>query len=111
MSNELYDIQLLKKQTGGDPDFTNHMINIFIDEAPKLVEKLSSHYSNEDIEGVRFVSHQLKGNFRSMGIHCWEDLRAIELAAKENDLDKIEPEMKSVQDKFPKIIEALKREL
>jgi hypothetical protein len=46
-----------------------------------------------------------------MGIHSWEDLRAIELAAKEEELGKIETEMESVQEKFPKIIESLKREL
>ncbi|MDR9398274.1 Hpt domain-containing protein [Salibacter sp.] len=111
MSNELYDIEQLKMATGNDPDFTNHMIKVFLEEAPKLFDKLSNHFEVNDPKGVRFIAHQLKGNFKAMGIHSWEDLRAIELAAKEEELGKIETEMESVQEKFPKIIESLKREL
>mgnify|MGYP000641991217 CR=1 FL=1 len=111
MSHKLYDIEQLKKQTGGDPYFTNHMINVFINEAPKLINELNKHYINKNNEGVKFTSHQLKGNFKSMGIHCWKDLKAIELAAIENELDKVQKEIESVHDKFPKVIEALKQEL
>lgn len=110
--SEYYDLAVLKETAGGDEDFVKQLIQIFIDSAPDDFEKLIDLYESGNIEETGKVAHKMKSSARSMGVYLWEDLFLIEQIGKGN---KPEEELQSAVEKlkndFPKVLEAIKKEL
>ncbi len=72
----ILDIAHLSGFTGGDPDFENQVLNIFLDNAPGYLISLSE----TDTENWKAAAHKLKGAARSIG--AWRLACAAERAEK-----------------------------
>ena len=64
----------LSKFTGGDPDFENQILGIFLDNAPKYLVELDTI----DVGNWKATAHKLKGAARSIG--AWQLARQAERA-------------------------------
>ena len=56
------DWELASKATGDDADLLRDLIGIFLDELPKLLEKLSVAIGENNASEVKNVAHKLKGS-------------------------------------------------
>ena len=77
------DLDHLKKIVGNDPAFLRQVLQIFIDNAPKDVAKLSRFAQDGDHEKVAFFAHKLKSASGAIGFNeAYEAFRDIEALAK-----------------------------
>ena len=110
--SKYYDHSVLEETAGGDKNFVNQLVQIFLDSAPADFEKLIQHYESGEIEEAGKVAHKMKGSSRSMGIYIWETLYNIEQIGKKNiPQDKLPDEIEKLKTDFPEIIKELKEEL
>ncbi len=57
---------LLYSRLGGDPDL-GELVVLFVDEMPSRMATLSEYFKGGDLEGLRRITHQLKGAAGSYG--------------------------------------------
>lgn len=112
-AEDFYDINVLKKNTGDDPAFTAHMINLFLKQAPLQLEELKTAADKADWDAMSKTAHKMKSGFRSMGIHSLvEDALAFEEDGRElQNLDTISERVATFEAKLIATLEFLSQEL
>lgn len=79
MQTPLYDLSKLEAISKGNKQFTNKMIQIFIDQTPKSVYELKEAYEKGNYEKVKALAHRIKPSVNTMGIDTLKnDLSEIE---------------------------------
>lgn len=113
MNNQYYDLSILRQMTGGDKDFMNHMIQVFIEEAPIQIEEIKNAFNTNNLTVVSSVAHKLKSSCKSMGILKAPDLVfEIEKNTKELNLQgELEEKIAYVEALLHEVIDQLKKEL
>ncbi|MCF7972546.1 MAG: response regulator [Phycisphaerae bacterium] len=88
VSGSPLDISILRSQCNGDDDMMHMIIQIFIEEAPKIIKSLAKAINDGISEEVELHAHSLKGMSAQIGA---ETLRQkayeLECAGKENKPD------------------------
>jgi HPt (histidine-containing phosphotransfer) domain-containing protein len=64
---EIYNLDYLKRMSGGDHRFLKEMINIFLSHVPLEIEKLREAAKENDLETAKQVAHKLKSSASMMG--------------------------------------------
>ena len=84
MSEEkLYDLVQLNELSGGNDDFVNKMVQMFIDMAPETLDNLNSGLAEGDYDRVGAAAHKIKPSLDMMGIAVLKDkIRTLEGNAK-----------------------------
>lgn len=85
MKNHLYDLSILSQMTGGDKEFMNHMIRVFIEEAPQQIQEIKTAFSKNNTASISTVAHKLKSSCKSMGVLKLPDL-ILEIEKNAQDL-------------------------
>jgi len=93
-------LDYLQEFSGGDTDFIHEMVETFLEEAPKNIEKLCQAFEAEQWEDLYRAAHQLKPNYKMLGMASQENTAiAIEKAARD-ELPK---------SRLPQLVESLKQ--
>jgi HPt (histidine-containing phosphotransfer) domain-containing protein len=84
MSEEkLYDLIQLNELSGGNDDFVNKMVQMFIDLAPETLDNLNNGLAEGDLDRVGGAAHKIKPSLDMMGIVVLkEKIRTLEANAK-----------------------------
>ena len=69
-------------QIEGEPDFVVELIDLYLDEVPRLFDSLHSAIQNNDATTVKRAAHSLRG--------CSGNLGVLQIAAIADDLEHLE---------------------
>ena len=73
-ADQHFSIQSLDKYTGGDPDLTIQLIEIFLKQVPEAIEKLEAAIPEGDWKNVHAIAHKVKS---SVAIFDLNDLKKL----------------------------------
>jgi len=84
MSEEkLYNLIQLNELSGGNDDFVNKMVQMFIDLAPETLDNINIGLAEGDLDRVGAAAHKIKPSLDMMGIVVLKaKIRALEGNAK-----------------------------
>jgi len=66
-SLDLSKLQQLQEITGGDPDFLVELIDVYLEDAPRLFATMKDALSRDDAESTIRAAHDLKSNSLNLG--------------------------------------------
>jgi PAS domain S-box-containing protein len=113
---QLYDLDLLRKDTRNNPAFIIKMLTIFIDTIPAIVERMREHYAKGEMDAISTLAHKIKPTLDGTGISSLHDtIRNIENYREKKrtseqmaaDLDRLEEVIGVVTREFHVEIEKL----
>ena len=83
MSNLLYDLSYLEELSGGNQEFIQELVNLFIETVPEHVEKIEKALTNGDLAEIGREAHKLKSTISSIQVHSViEKVKQIEAIGK-----------------------------
>ncbi|MBT8305838.1 MAG: Hpt domain-containing protein [Maribacter sp.] len=92
----IYNLDKINEMAGGDEDFINSVISVFLEEVPQDLEGLENALAQQNYEQVYQLAHKIKPNVDLLGM---EQTRAIALQIE--TLGKNEANMSEIRDIFP----------
>jgi PAS domain S-box-containing protein len=97
-------------QTAQDVKFFIELLDIYISDLPKIVEKIETAVEKKDFHKLRFFAHKLKGNSLTLGIDNFVQLCDIlEKAGKESKMNKATVECcKKLVNNFENVVDEIK---
>ena len=100
MENKLYNLKSLEKIAGGNTDFIQKMIDLFLKITPVHVEEIKSHFKNKKYKEIGDVAHGMKPSIDQMGIiSLYQTIRDLENEGKNNGrAEKIEKLIKEIDE-------------
>lgn len=111
LNREVLD-QLTSLQTSEKPDFVAHVINLYLVESPKLIEKLKLAADAADVTGIASAAHTLKSSSANLGAttltRLCDDIQASARTAGTNEASKL---VERVETEFACVQAALAAEL
>lgn len=109
----LVNLDFIKKNTGNNPGFLKEMVQLFIANLPKDMNKLVEAKNNNDWQTVGAVAHKMKPNIDIIGVECLhETIRNIEKNARsESNLDEVAEEVSFMEEKVSQIQDELQEHL
>lgn len=86
-------ISFLKDLTSEeDIFFFIELIDIYLNDTPKTIQKLSEAITTDDAKKVEFFAHKVKGSSLTLGIvKVFELAEKIELCGRKNELENLQP--------------------
>ena len=95
------------KQISG-ADFTNELIDAFLDDAPAMIQNMQTAVASGDVESFRRNAHSLKSNAYTFGAADLGALaRELERMGKENNLE-VGDRLHVLEQAFHNVAEELK---
>jgi len=96
----------LKQMSGAD--FINELIEVFLDDAPNIIQNMENALATKDVESFRRNAHSMKSNASTFGATELAGLaKELEFMAKENNLD-IGNRLEVLKEAFDKMAEELR---
>jgi CheY-like chemotaxis protein len=74
---KLFDLDYLRKISGGNEEFVNEMIQTFIHSIPKLIAKVEESALQKDWPNVSRIVHQIKPSLTLLGIHSLREKASL----------------------------------
>lgn len=68
LPDQVTDMNFLKQFTGGNPDKQKKYIGMFLDNGPKLLEKIKVALQEQDYESLKVAAHSMKPQLSYMGV-------------------------------------------
>lgn len=68
LPDQVTDMNFLKQFTGGNPDKQKKYIGMFLDNGPKLLEKIKTAFQEQDYESLKVAAHSMKPQLSYMGV-------------------------------------------
>ncbi len=84
-SDQHFSLDSLDKYTGGDPDLTVQLIEIFLKQVPEAIEKLEVAIPDGDWKNVHAIAHKVKS---SVAIFDFNDLKKLLINIEEHTRDR-----------------------
>ncbi|WP_257621618.1 response regulator [Chryseobacterium sp. NKUCC03_KSP] len=81
------NIDMLKEQTGNDPDFENIFLGLFIQELVSSEKDVKKATTERDIEEIRLILHKLKGTAASAGFFKLSECALKWEMVRDNEID------------------------
>ncbi len=112
-NQKLYDLSTIIEISGGDEEFVQTMVSLFVDTVPANLKELNVALQNKNWDMVSKTAHKLKSTLDSMGIHSiGQDIRTVEQTAKTKEsLDNIPAMVSRINDVVGKCIDQIKKDL
>lgn len=96
----------------GEPDLLLQVLTIFLDEAPKRIERLQSALAAGDAAGVQRAAHSLKGSAGNIGAHALFDAsRHLDELGKAGDLAAAASALRHLLDEYARVETEIQRVL
>lgn len=113
MTEKLYDTELIRQMSRGNPNFIRQMLLVFSEDAPKNLIKIRQGIQEADHEAIRKQAHSLKSSVDLLHIDKSKTLvRQIEEYAREKAaLEKIESLFLAMEANISEVIETIHRDV
>ncbi|MCX2744256.1 Hpt domain-containing protein [Mangrovivirga sp. M17] len=110
---ELIDLNQVRKVAYQDPDFTKEILNISIQEIPKITSEIRTALNNKDTEASKQAVHKIKPTFYTLGSVHYGDLakKVQDHLSDGGELEKVIGEIEEIIAVEPIIIEEIKKKL
>ena len=103
------DMESVLERVGGDEAFLQELIDIYIEDFIEKYDQLKQAIEEADFENIKEIGHSLKGSSGNLSLNSlYETAYGIELAGKENDIEKarllflrLKEEFKELKDFLP----------
>jgi HPt (histidine-containing phosphotransfer) domain-containing protein len=103
---EIYD----DAQIDGEPDFVVELIDLYLNEVPRLFDTIRKSVANKDRSTAKRAAHSLRGSSGNLGVLQMATI-AGELEHLENDYSNVAPELlRSLENEFERVKEILNAE-
>ncbi|HXQ72567.1 MAG TPA: Hpt domain-containing protein [Pyrinomonadaceae bacterium] len=97
-------------QIEGEPDFVVELIDLYLNEVPRLFDTIEKAVANRDRSTARRAAHSLRGSSGNLGVLQMATI-AGELEHLENDYNTVAPELlRSLENEFERVKEILNAE-
>lgn len=70
---KLYDLDFVNEMAGGNEEFVNQLLELFVQTVPESIELINKHYENEDFEALGKEAHKLKSTISTVKIPSFVD--------------------------------------
>ena len=102
---------LRELQEEGEPDFLTELIDIYLEDAQRLVDEIKAAVAEENTGAIRAAAHTLKGSSGNLGAHVFSKLcYEMELAGRNADLEAAKKLLHSLVKEYSTVREQLLRE-
>lgn len=76
---QLYNLDLLRRDTRNNSIFIRKMLRIFLDTIPPIVERMNEHFENGEMDAISTLAHKIKPTIDGTGISSlYETIRNME---------------------------------
>lgn len=97
-------------QIEGEPDFVVELIDLYLNEVPRLFDTIRKAVANRDRSTAKRSAHSLRGSSGNLGVLQMATI-AGELEHLENDYSTVAPELlRSLENEFERVKEILNAE-
>ncbi|HKS08236.1 MAG TPA: Hpt domain-containing protein [Pyrinomonadaceae bacterium] len=97
-------------QIEGEPDFVVELIDLYLNEVPRLFDTIRKSVANKDRSTARRAAHSLRGSSANLGVLQMATI-AGELEHLENDYSNVALELlSSLENEFERVKEILNAE-
>ena len=101
---EVFDKKEALERLGGDEELFQEVSSIFLDDAPKQIEKMQKQLRENDLFGLERQAHSLKGAAMYIGENALQNgALAIELAARNGEVDKVRSLVEQIQKEYEEL--------
>lgn len=84
MDYKIINTEYLDSVSGGDPDITREIVDIFKDQVVEIYNEMKSHFSLKNYTSLGQLAHKAKSSVAIMGMNDLATmLKSFELQAKE----------------------------
>ena len=107
------DLTFIKEFSGGKPERVNKYINMFLQQAPILLDQIKNNHESQNWADLKIAAHSLKPQLKYMGIKELEDtvLSIEHNSANEINLNELPQLIEKLDNVCQKAFEELKAEL
>jgi signal transduction histidine kinase/DNA-binding response OmpR family regulator len=103
-----YDREKTLERVGGDEELFREIAAMFIDSAPGALDALQRAITATDLEAAARAAHSLKGSVGNFGADtAFQAALAVEMAAKDDDLDAVRTAWTTLEDAVQTLSRAL----
>jgi CheY-like chemotaxis protein/HPt (histidine-containing phosphotransfer) domain-containing protein len=107
-AKKVFDRGAVMERMDGDKALFAEILGMFLEDAPIKIEKIQEHLKEEDLTGLEFQAHSLKGAASYFGADALEKVAfEIELAARDRELDRARTLFERIQQEFVRFKRAL----
>ena len=108
--NTLNSIRDLQKE--GSPDILSHVINLYLTDAPKFLNKIQEAIKEGDAKALREIAHAFKSSSANLGADgLASHLKTLEDMGRSNSLESAETIFFELETEFRKVFTVLTNEL
>jgi HPt (histidine-containing phosphotransfer) domain-containing protein len=98
--NECTDLSYLSSLSSGSTEFMQQMISVFMEQTPKALDQIKTHYAAQDWKQLGAIAHKIKPSFAFMGIR---ELEPVIAELEDNSVKQVN--LESIPEKIKKIEE------
>jgi len=92
------DESLALSRVGGDFDLLREVVELFLNDYPRALDKLRTAVAAHDASGVEHHAHSLKGSVSTFGAqHAFDAALALERKGRSGDLINIDEGLKRLE--------------
>ena len=85
----MFDKETVMERVDGDEALFSEILGMFLEDAPIKIEKMQEHLKEEELAGLEFQAHSLKGSASYIGGNAVQKVALdIEAAARNRELDR-----------------------
>lgn len=106
----LYSISKIEGMSRGNDDFVKRMIEIFVDDIPKSLDKITQALSEENYAIIKAAVHRIKPSLKMMSVNSIEqDVEKLETYCAESlSLDEVPALVARIEEVLLSVVTQLK---
>ncbi len=110
MEEKLYNLEQIELMSGGNTEFVEKMVHLFIDLTPELMNRIKTGLIEGNYEEIKSASHKMKPSIDMMGIVSLKnEIRNIERMAMEHaDIMTMKNAVTFLSETLSKVLEQLR---
>lgn len=94
----------------GEPDVLSEVLRLFLDDAPRRLERLKAAWRDGDAGELRRAAHSLKGSSGNIGArHMYDICKQLDERGKAGDLTGARPLLDSLDEEFGRVESEIQR--
>lgn len=113
MADKLYSLDFVNEMAGGNHEFVNQLLSLFIETVPESIRLINEYYENNDLNALGMEAHKLKSTINTVQIPSFsEKIKEMEYIGKTGENIQDLPELMAEFNKIlPIAVEQVKQHL
>ena len=109
LSNSIVNLDYINEYLEGEKEPTIKVIQIFLEQASKIMKKLEKGVLSVNHQEITYASHFFKTSFITMGISCYKEICEIEDLSRQNSsIEEISKLLNNMKPAYNEAIQAYK---